>query len=218
MSKRSVLLVLLSLAFSQGQAAPQMYKSVGPDGKVTFSDKPPVDPGAKLSVLKSNVLQPVESAVLPSFPAPSSLASARSAATPSASALPFSTPAELDQALLVVMGMVEITRKVEPICSSTAPLTAKRLASATRGWNQRNATFLEQQRRILMEVVTPAKRAVLQAKLAAKTEKAVVEVSALSTEGRIKWCERVIANLSSDDNDIANVPAVSLPLITNKPR
>ncbi len=218
MNKRLSLLLILCLASGLGMAQSQLYKSVGPDGKVTFSDKPPADASAKVSVMKSSVLRPVESGATPSFPSPSALSSAKPAAPAAANALPYSSPAELDQALLVVMGMVEITRKVEPTCSATAPLMARRLGAGIRKWNERNATFVEQQRRILMEVVTPMKRASLQARLAAKTEQAVVELNSLSTEGRIKWCERLIANLSSDENDIANVPAVSVPLITNRPR
>lgn len=218
MNKRLLLLPVLCLASGLGLAQSQLYKSVGPDGKVTFSDKPPVEASAKVSVMKSNVLRPVESGVAPSFPSPSSLSSAKPAPPAATNTLPYSSPAELDQALLVVMGMVEITRKVEPLCSSTAPLTARRLGAGIRNWNQRNATFVEQQRRILMEVVTPMKRASLQARLAAKTEQAIVELNSLSTEGRVKWCERLISNLSSDENDIANVPAVSVPLITNRPR
>jgi hypothetical protein len=217
MNKRPLLLLVLSLAMASGMAAPQLYKSVGPDGKVTFSDKPPADPKAKISVLKSSVMTPLESTVVPPFPTPSSLAGPKSSA-PADGAAPYSSAVELDQAVLVVMGLVEITRKVEPICTSIAPLTAKRLAAAIKGWNMRNATFIQQQQRILMEVMTPAKRASLQAKTTSKTEQSVVEVSSLGTEGRVKWCERVIANLSSEDNDIANVPAVSVPLITNKPR
>jgi hypothetical protein len=207
MKKRLLLLPVLFLAAGLGVAQSQLYKIVGPDGKVTFSDKPPADASAKISVMKSNVLRPIEATTLPSFPSPAS-------AKPVASG----TSAELDQALLVVMGMVEITRKVEPMCSTSAPISAKRLALGIRNWNQRNATFIEQQKRILMEVVTPAKRAALQARLAAKTEQAVVELQSLSPEGRVKWCERLVANLSSDENDIANVPAVSVPLITNRPR
>lgn len=210
MKKRLLLLPVLCLAAGLCAAQSQLYKIVGPDGKVTFSDKPPVDASAKISVMKSNVLRPVEGTTLPSFPSPAALASAKPVTSGSS--------AELDQALLVVMGMVEITRKVEPMCSSSAPISAKRLALGIRNWNQRNATFIEQQRRILMEVVTPAKRAALQARLASKTEQAVVELQSLSPEGRVKWCERLVANLSSDENDIANVPAVSVPLITNRPR
>ena len=219
MNKRLLLLPVLCLAAGLGMAQSQLYKIVGPDGKVTFSDKPPAEASAKISVMKSNVLRPIEGTTLPSFPSPASLASTKSAAAASsASAPPYSSSTELDQALLVVMGMVEITRKVEPMCSTAAPISAKRLNLGIRNWSQRNATFIEQQRRILMEVVTPAKRAGLQARLASKTEQAVVELNSLSPEGRSKWCERLIANLSSDENDIANVPAVSVPLITNRPR
>jgi hypothetical protein len=220
MKKRLLLLPVLCLAAGLAVAQSQLYKIVGPDGKVTFSDKPPADANGKISVLKSNVLRPIEGTTLPSFPSPSSLASAKSATASSvaASAPGYATSAELDQALLVVMGMVEITRKVEPMCSTAAPASAKRLALGIRNWGQRNATFIEQQKRILMEVITPAKRAGLQARLASKTEQAVVELNSLSPEGRVKWCERLIANLSSDENDIANVPAVSVPLITNRPR
>jgi glutaredoxin len=46
----SVLVLVTGSAFMAGDAsAQQIYKSVGPDGRVTFSDKPPLDPGTRAS-------------------------------------------------------------------------------------------------------------------------------------------------------------------------
>lgn len=40
---------LLAAGASIDASAQQIYKIVGPDGRITFSDKPPVDPGVKAS-------------------------------------------------------------------------------------------------------------------------------------------------------------------------
>ncbi|UUZ46702.1 DUF4124 domain-containing protein [Massilia sp. B-10] len=49
---------------ASGVLAQQMYKVVGADGKITYSDRPAYEKANKLSVMKSYTLRPVESAKL----------------------------------------------------------------------------------------------------------------------------------------------------------
>lgn len=55
---------LLALLAAGGVHA-QVYRIVGPDGRVTFSDKPPVDTGAKTAAVSTNASAGGESSSLP---------------------------------------------------------------------------------------------------------------------------------------------------------
>lgn len=199
-------------------AAQEMYKSVGPDGKVTFSDRPPSSDKAKVSVMKASVLRPLEGPppAQPKIAPPAGLASGQNGA-PAAGGMSNGIPSpELQHAMLVVMLMSEVAGKFEPVCTSAAP-QSKKFMNAANGWKQRNGTFIEQQKRATSDMA-PAKRAALQGEVAAKINEAMTEVVALSTPGRVKWCDKATLDMSSGLNDVANNAAVAVPLITYKSR
>ena len=52
-SARSLLLRLAALALFASAAQAQVYRVVGPDGRVTFSDKPPVNANQPVSAQRS---------------------------------------------------------------------------------------------------------------------------------------------------------------------
>ena len=208
MIKLTLLFATLSSAAVCAAFAQELYKSVGPDGKVTFSDRPLNVDKSKVSVMRANVLRPIEVA-----PPPTILAPTPKRATPQVAIAPLAD--ELEQALLGVMLAAETTSKLEPICGQN-PLLAKEYNIAANAWRQRNATFLDQQKRILAESVAPTKRAQMQTVVSGKTDTAFGEVSALSAAGRVKWCRQAIFDMASGAKDVANNAELALPLITSK--
>ncbi len=216
MKTTQLLLVLLSTT-AAGVDAQQLYKSVGPDGKVTFSDRPPGGSG-KISVMRSSVLRPMEadapaSAIPPTLRLPVTPASPRSAGAAAAVHAP-STP-ELEEAVSAVMLLAEVAKRFEPLCSAN-PVSAKQYSVAVNGWRTRNANFISQHARILMEVLDPIRRSALQAKVNARITEALAQVSSLNPSWRSKWCERAVLDMTSGTNDVANNPTVAVPLITYK--
>ncbi len=219
MNKKAILFAVLCTLTVCSAAAQQLYKSVGADGKVTFSDKMTKDDKAKVSVMRGNILRPtdVEPTPLPTLATPSRLRPNQSpsqvAAVPRTAT---ATTPELEFAVTEVMMMTEVARRFEPMCSAT-PTTAKEYSSAVTGWRQRNANFIEQQTRILMEVYSPIKRAELENKVTSRSDAAFHEVRGLSPEWRTKWCNKAVLDMRGRLNDVANNAAVAVPLITFKP-
>lgn len=212
-----LLLTILSIAAMAGANAQQLYKSVGPDGKVTFSDRAPAGQG-KISVMRANILRPLEQDVPataatlpPTLKLPKS--APERAATPAYARAP-STP-ELEEAVGAVLLLQEVAKKFEPVCSpNQQAATAYNVAVTT--WRKRNASFIEAQTRILMEVIDPAKRATIQQKVDGRVASALSEVVSLNASWRAKWCDRAMAEMSNGTNDIAKNVAVAVPLITYK--
>lgn len=214
----TLLLTLLSMTSAASVDAQQLYKSVGPDGKVTFSDQKPGGHG-KISVLRSNVLRPLEEpatpnavALPPTIKLPKSPGAERAAA-PAYARAP-STP-ELEEAVTAVLLLQEVSKKFELVCSPT-PQAAGAYGAAVGNWRKRNASFIEAQTRILMEVIDPVKRASIQQKVDTRVSAALAEVVSLQPAWRVKWCDRAISEMGNGSNDIAKNVAVAVPLITYK--
>ena len=210
MNSKSTLLAVLCLAVACNSWAQQLYKSVGPDGKVTFSDQPSKDEKAKISIMRGNVLKPVDSGQgLPD----GLMGKPRGASRAEA---PKQAGSELELAVLFVMTMLDGANRFERVCS-IGERAGKDYSAAATGWRQRNANFIDQQSRILTTAIAPSKRAEMQRGVATRSEAKLAEVSALGPQLRGNWCQRHIQDMGSGVNDVANNSAIAVPLITYKP-
>ncbi len=226
MNYRLLFLLTVSLVAMGTATAQQMYKSVGPDGKITYSDRPSDSASAKVSVMKSYVLRPVDQAP-PALAAGASASASAAAATDGAhgakKAAPAGTapallkggiPLEVEKAVAGVMLLADLFRRSELLCSAALPTSSQRYNNSLSKWRDRNASFLDKQKHILMEVVSPIQRAALQSTVADTNERSMEKVASAPIAARIKWCDKGFIDVDSGQHDIANSPALSVPLIT----
>jgi hypothetical protein len=207
MTKKFFLLMLGCVAAS-GALAQQMYKSVGPDGKVTFSDRPAYEKAKKLSVMRSYILRPVEE--FKPMPDPSATpAKTGPVINPNATVTP-----EVEDVMVNVMGLTEFGRKYLPLCSFT-PAGAKAFSNATSQWRKRNVDYIEHQKRLLMEVVSPNKRAELQERAAVYVEDLGKSVPQTVAE-RKEWCAGTIAEFESGHSDLNKPVMLAVPITKYK--
>jgi hypothetical protein len=112
--------------------------------------------------------------------------------------------------MVTVMGLSEFGRKYASLCSSK-PATAKAFDNAASKWRQRNVQYMEQQKRLLMEVVSPNKRAELQ-------DRAAVYLADLGKsappagEQREAWCTGTIAQMEAGQSDINKPKMLMVPI------
>lgn len=203
------LLSLLLYAVLPSVQAQQLYKSVGPDGKIIFSDKPPIHESAKLSVMKGYTLRSIDMSRQPSSASEATPRVKRE--TRPGGPAPV-VPPEIEAAMLTVMGLVALERKFEHFCASNSA-AARAFAAATSGWRQRNAAYVEQQKRLLMEVMSPQKRAELLEREAQSLRGSLAKVQTRTPGARIEWCESTAAQLNGGQGDL-DVPAMLAIAIT----
>ncbi|NHZ44994.1 DUF4124 domain-containing protein [Massilia aquatica] len=216
MNKLQPIFVIAAALICSAGSAQQLYKTVGPDGKVTFSDRPQNGEKLKVSVMKGSVLRPVEGPVPPQPKiAPPSKGAGADGAGNGISAAGIPSP-ELQHAVLVVSLMSEVAAKFEPVCSK-ATVQSKKFVTAANGWTLRNSSFIEKQRRALADMA-PARRTAVQNEVAAKIHEAMAEVLAQGTAGQVRWCEKATIDMSGGANDVVNNADVAMPLITYKPK
>ena len=209
--------IFLSVCFALtcGEAtAQQLYKTIGPDGKVTFSDRPQVEEKSKLSVMHAYTLRtvapPQPVADLTGGGAKPLLKRGRAEAAPAL------TPA-LEESIVTILGMSAFGGRFEIFCNG-AGSDARAFSAATLGWKHRNVAAVEHQKRILTVVLSPSKRAELVAREEALLAEQLAKMSARSTAARKEWCDDVIADLNSGRNDINNPALMAIAIVPYKAR
>ncbi len=198
--------------------AQQMYKVIGPDGKVTFSDKPPAKSG-KVSVMHSYTLRPYES--------PEELADAAAARKAAAAAVPrpsVTAPAaapvlsrEVEDAIVIVRGQDEFSRRFYNFCNGNIE-SAKACGAAARAWRQRNAAPVAYQNRLLMEAVSPGKRDELLGRVATMLDDESAKMVGRSPKERLAWCAEAVAELESGKSDIVQPAMMAVPIVPYRTR
>ena len=211
MCKKKLFLLIVCCATAGGSQAQKMYKTVGPDGKITFSDRPEIGADTKVSVMRSNTLHPVEIPANRIDPALAMKPAPRRKGAATQEPAPVITP-EVEEAMLSVMGLSEFGRRFDGFCNAT-DAGAKAFAAANYGWKKRNAAAMEQQKRLLTEVLSPVQRAQLIDREQQVMAEEIGKAAALTPAARKTWCEGVIAELDSGRNDVDKPAMMALPIV-----
>ena len=207
MHTKQLLLLSLCLACAPGALAQQMYKVVDAAGKVTFSDRPQADEKAKMSVMQSYTLRPVKE------PKPledkAALTKSRRSAGPT-EPVPV-VPAEVEDLMVTIMGLSAFGGRFEIFCSDT-DVDGRAFSAATLAWKQRNMLAVEQQKKLLMLVLSPAKRAELLGREEKLLAEEIAKVSGRTAPARKEWCDGVVAELNSGRSDINHPGMMAIPI------
>lgn len=206
MSRFPFLSLLVSYAFLPHATAQQLYKVVGPDGKITFSDKPQITEKSKLSVMRANSIQPVEPPAR--APVPGGVRPGKRAAA--AGPMPEVSP-EVEEAMLVILGFTSLERKYEHFCVANETVL-KSFVSANQGWRQRNAPYIEQQKRLMMEVFSPRRRSELLGREAEVMIAQYGNLKAATPGARVEWCAEMVTLLNGGTVDIKLPAMLTIPI------
>jgi hypothetical protein len=197
---RIVSCVLLLTLSATGSA--QVYKVIGPDGKVSYTDRPPSEANANVQVIRSGVAAPVSTAAPPAAPARQPLPSEWE-------------KARLLPALRVVLGKTALVEGSMAICMETLPTSMQRYLLAQVSWKRRNDQILGNANAML-ETVFAAERAQLEEKLRASADLILQPVRQSEVPRRIAWCDRSVKEIEGDAFDLARNLSVT-PLTRTPP-
>lgn len=178
LSGRFIAAVAGVLSCSLAQA--DIYKTVGADGKVSYSN---IAPASK------------------------KLASARgpSERDPGGKIL---TP-DVIGAVSNVMGVAQLVSSSREFCAATVPALQKRYASAAHGWGLRNSAVVAQKDRVLSHPVQQLIAEALNADMARKTASLMQPVMRSSTAERIEWCDKAFADVDRGVLDLVGRPSIA---------
>lgn len=225
MHAKRMLLAALLLALAGGAVAQKVYRSVGPDGKVVFSDAPPPDRDAVL--LKAGRVP--EGAAAGKSQAAASAApdhggawgasgtkQAKKAAAPAEVAPAAGGPSpEAVQAaarsLGVLTSMEMLVKSFEDTCLAALPTSARKYSGAAEGWRDRHAQLLGKRDAALAHL-TAAQRRVVAADGRAFAQRMMQPVHQGDSDQRIKWCDHSADEIAAGKLDKHQDPKVKDPL------
>jgi hypothetical protein len=216
-----------TIAHSDADAA-GVYKIVGPDGKVSFSDKPPADAATtdKLDVVRTPT-EPLAAHAASDASASSSRniyapqkSSAKRSVDVDESHGRFATAADPDpateKAIIGVLGFEDLVRQTETLCLSTLPTSYERYSGAAEGWRSRNAALVAQAHQVLTERYKAPQRQTIESSIRAKNDASLMPVAAASTASKISWCDSSTDAIKAGTMDVYNKSNLSTPLVKTR--
>lgn len=202
--QRALPILSLAALLGAGAAVPvaaQTYRIVGPDGKVTFSDRKPTDPQLKTRELGKLVAAPLlaqskepfdlHPATTPPPPRPPGAEGVAPAVD--ISGRPF-TPGLPDAILDVVVHQFFVQTLVET-CSRGHPASSERYQASVRYWRDRNADILARSNHIAFTRFTAEQRDTLRATGRARLAQLVPPPDAAAAD-KDRWCDRMNTDLA----------------------
>ncbi|MFL6695765.1 MAG: hypothetical protein ACJ8GJ_01275 [Vitreoscilla sp.] len=182
------------------------YRIIGPDGKVTFSDRKPTDPQVRAHELGHTVTAPLlapSSAPFDLHPATAIPAATRPAggdAPPlDISGKPF--PPGLPEAILDVLVHQFFVQTLWETCDRLRPAFAEHYRGGVRNWRDRNADILAKSNHIAFTRFTGEQRDLLRATGRARLEQLLPPPNA-TPEDKVLWCDRTSTDLARRQFDL----------------
>ena len=191
------------LGAGSGAAVAQTYKIVGPDGKVTFSDRKPTDPqlqtrelGQKLTApLVTSGSQPFDLRTMTRLaPGSRSTATGEGVVPPlDVSGKPF--PPGLPDAVLTVLVHQFFVQTLVETCGRLHPWLLDRYQAGVRNWRERNAEILSRSNQITFARFTGEQRDTLRATARARLAP-LLSAADTTAEDKTQWCDRMSTDLA----------------------
>lgn len=197
------------------------YRSIGPDGKVTYSDRKPTDPQLHSHELGKTVWAPL---VLPAT-GPFDLRPSSKAVTErpvpgegqtppvDISGRPF--PPGLPEAVLTVLVHQFFVQSLVETCGRQRPALLERYQGGVRNWRDRNADILSRSNRVTFARFTGEQRDMLRA-TARQRLATVMPPPDASEADRATWCDRMSSDLATHQFELVGDMRIA-PLLYVEP-
>ena len=169
------LMMLSVLLVSHACLAAPVYKVVGPDGKVSFTDQLPASAAASAQELKP-------------AGAPTGVRKLENSPTGSVAA------AYTKQI---------IVESAARFCLRYVPASTTAIVAARDGWRDRNGAINEKRNRVMNAIMTSEERNKLAATMQRENDAFLNKMKAAPITEQTKWCERAPVSFSSQELDIS---------------
>lgn len=208
MARSALALGVLTLLLCLGGAAHAqrtIYKSVGPDGSITFTDRPP--PGQQPPAAKAPlVITPAPAASGAQSAGSTAKKATRKAAEPPAAAASAPTPQldpAMEKAALALLSLESIISEFVELCTATLPTSSKTYLGAADQWRQRHSGLMARQQAVLRDHFSPAEQAGVRSGAKNKTRGMMAPVFAAATARKIKWCDDNAVEIATGKVDLS---------------
>lgn len=186
---RSRPLAALSLLFFAHAAGAEIYKVVGADGRVSYTDQPPSVATPNVQLFKHGRGRPT---VATEEPDPLRRAQTR-----------------LSPAVRDVLNSNAFALEGMHLCMQVMPGAMRRYGDTLDGWKIRNAEATERAEQILAETAPASIRARIKAAAINDARQVMAHIRTATPKRLSTWCESTSAELASGNVDLARQPAIA---------
>jgi hypothetical protein len=222
---RSLPLALSAVLLGSSPAGAQSptYRSVGPDGRIIFSDRKPTDPQLRTrevgkiayAPLFMPPQEPFDLRPMATLPHATRAPGADGLAPPvDISGVPF--PPGLPDAILDVLVHQFFAQSLVETCGRVRPDFNERYQGAVLNWRERNAQILDKSNRIVFSRFTGEQRETLRATGRSRLAPLLPAANASDTD-KMGWCDRMSTDLARrqfelvGDRRVAAILAYAMP-------
>ena len=203
-------------------ALAQTYRSVGPDGKITYSDRKPTDPQLQTRQLGQKLTAPLLAPATEAF-------DLRPASRPPVVRVPVGEgqtaavdigghpfPPGLPDAILDVLVHQFFVQSMVETCSRLRPAFTERYQGAVRNWRDRNGDILAKSNQVNFTRFTGEQRDTLRATARVRLAQLMPQADAPVAE-KDQWCDRMSTDLARRQFELVGDMRVA-PLLYAEPQ
>ena len=118
----------------------------------------------------------------------------------------------VEKAVIGVLGLEDVVRQMEALCTRTLPTSMKRYGGAADGWKQRNGVIVTRARKVLADAFNPTTRNMIEVGIKTRNENTLAPVNSAPAAKRIEWCDKSSDDIARGVMDAFNKDKLSQPL------
>lgn len=215
-------MALVLVGIGGGAQAQRVYKHVGPDGKVTFTDQAPAgqapapatpsDPAAGKAAAPTEPAQaggPSKHGAKKALPREKT----QTEAAPDRAEAKAPIDPALEKGVLVLMGYESIVVEFMDVCPKTLPTSYKKYDAAAQKWRDRHATLLARYPAVLRDFYSPAEQSALRSGTTNRTRGMMANIYTASSAAKIKWCDTNTDELDQGKLDMTGKDHFAQPIL-----
>jgi len=172
-------------ALAADAQAQRIYKRIGPDGTVTFTDEPPPGQARQSAPPRS-----------PGKPPP----------------MPPIAPA-LEKSVLVLMGYESIVTEFQEACLATLSTSFEKYDGAAQRWRERHSEVLVHYLAVLKDFYTPAEQEGLRSGARNRTRDMMASFYSAPAAAKARWCDENADAIDAGSVDMVGKEQYTRPLL-----
>jgi Domain of unknown function (DUF4124) len=242
MKSQKIFCFALSI-FASSLCAQQVYRSVGADGKVVYSDKPIVALDSKAGQLDTATQYAKSGAKFDTKTAWYLPASGSSTVFASATAervaqlyraQGFSSnyrgqsngdskrenaqrkivDHDLEKSVFAVLGYEDMVQQTTAACAKIQPAESKKHVAVLTNWTQRNSAVLTQNKRVLNEAFGTSQRVFMEESTKASNQSNIDAILKSPQATQEKWCDQTAMEINRGDSDFKSKANLTTALMS----
>jgi hypothetical protein len=193
---KSLLALVLSLLVASTAFA-KICKTVGPDGSVTYTDRP-------AESCADSKVQSDASTANPSAP--------KVASAPAAPVSDVANATAIERSIIAIMTLEDRVQRAYDVCAQLQPASIRRYGDAIDGWRERNAAATRKMNRALAQGFNGAQQRAIRDGVSKRNQQQMESMRVSPASAQLKWCDQTTGEIENRSLDVA--ATLTAPLVS----